>query len=232
MRLLSLSLLLLFTTSSLAVEESVNVGQVRCGKVKLKCTMKVSFKCDCSEVIKVTPKCNKKAKCQKVPVSFVTENGCTVTGKFKASGKKYSMSNLEIKPPSTTPTPTNPITTTTTTQSTTTTLETTSITTAEPVWTIWGEWSTCNSSSSQTMMFRHRHCINALTSAACDGEPVETAPCTAESPNQPACQNSTNAGEHAILVNRFVKTTPLQVPRSKTTFITMLHDECYFLSLY
>ena len=78
MRLLSFTLLLLVTTSSLAVEETVNYGQVRCGKVKLKCTMKVSCKCDCSEVIKVTPKCtgSKKAKCQKVPVSFATENGC------------------------------------------------------------------------------------------------------------------------------------------------------------
>ena len=194
MRLLSLALLLLVTTSSLAVEDTVNIGQVRCGKVKLRCTMKVSFKCDCSEVIKVTPKCNKKAKCQKVPVSFVTENGCTVTGKFKASGKKYSMSNLGIKPPVTTPITTTTTTTTTTTQSTTTTLETTPTTTAEPVWTLWGEWSTCNSSSSQTMMFRHRHCINAPTAAACEGEPFETAPCTEEPPSQPACQNSTTSG--------------------------------------
>ena len=64
MRLPKLALLLLVTTSSLAVEETVNYGQVRCGKVKLRCTMKVSFKCDCSEVIKVTPKCtgSKKAK--------------------------------------------------------------------------------------------------------------------------------------------------------------------------
>ena len=189
MRLLSLSLLLLVTTSSLAVEESVNYGQVRCGKVKLKCTMKVSFKCDCSEVIKVTPKCtgSKKAKCQKVPVSFVTENGCTLTGKFKASGKKYSMSNLGIKPPVTTPTPTDPVTTTTTEA-------TTPITTAEPLWSSWGDWSTCDLSSLQTMKFRHRNCINAATAAACDGEPVETAPCTEKPPSKPACPNTTSSG--------------------------------------
>ena len=95
MRLPNLALLLLVTTSSLAVEDTVNIGQVRCGKVRLKCTMKVSFKCDCSEVIKISPKCvgSKKAKCQKVSLSFATENGCTVSGKFKAIGKKYSMSS-------------------------------------------------------------------------------------------------------------------------------------------
>ena len=57
MRLLSLALLLLITNSSLAVEDTVRVNKVKCGKFDLQCTMKASFKFDCTKVTKVSPKC-------------------------------------------------------------------------------------------------------------------------------------------------------------------------------
>merc|ERR1712181_207997 len=46
----------------------------------------------------VTPSCSpKKSKCTKgVNVSIDTANGCTVTGKYKNTGKKQSMSGLAI----------------------------------------------------------------------------------------------------------------------------------------
>merc|ERR1712226_1643027 len=66
--------------------EVVDIGQVKCGKVKSQCTKGVS-------------------------VSIETANGCTVTGKYKNTGKKQSMSGLAIDgfvtaPPTTTAMPT------------------------------------------------------------------------------------------------------------------------------
>lgn len=78
--------------------ETVNVGQVKCGKVKYQCKMVVAHKEDCTIVSKVTPKCSpKKSKCTKgVLVSITTASGCTVTGKYKNTGKKQIMSQLTI----------------------------------------------------------------------------------------------------------------------------------------
>ena len=150
MRLLSLALLLLITNSSLAVEDTVRVNKVKCGKSNLKCTIRVSFKFDCTKVIKVSPKCTgqKKARCKKVPLSFITENGCKVTGELNGNVKKATMSNLEIQAPA-------------------------------AKWSDWREWSECDPSAScgKGMKFRHRNC-NAPTADACDGDPVETAPCS------------------------------------------------------
>merc|ERR1712172_450256 len=60
--------------------------------------MTVTHMDDCSMVSKVTPSCSpKKSKCTKgVNVSIETANGCTVTGKYKNTGKKQSMSGLAI----------------------------------------------------------------------------------------------------------------------------------------
>ena len=99
MRLCSLVLLLLVTTSSLAVEdvETVNIGKVRCGKATFQCTMRVSYVSDCSNVKKVVPKCTPKKSCTKgVKVSFVTKRGCTVTGTYKSKGSKQSVSGINI----------------------------------------------------------------------------------------------------------------------------------------
>merc|ERR1711936_1447589 len=76
------------------IAETVNIGQVKCGKVKYQCKMTVTYMDDCSMVSKVTPNCSpKKSKCTKgVAVSIETANGCTVTGKYKNTGKKQSMS--------------------------------------------------------------------------------------------------------------------------------------------
>ena len=101
MRLCSLVLLLLVTTSSLAVEdvETVNIGKVRCGKATFQCTMRVSYVSDCSNVKKVVPKCTPKKSCTKgVTVSFVTKRGCTVTGTYKSKGSKQSVSGININP--------------------------------------------------------------------------------------------------------------------------------------
>merc|ERR1712037_515266 len=72
--------------------------QVKCGKVKYQCKMTVTYMDDCSTVSKVAPSCTpKKSKCTKgVSVSIETANGCTVTGKYKNTGKKQSMSGLGI----------------------------------------------------------------------------------------------------------------------------------------
>jgi len=80
------------------ISETVNIGQVKCGKVKYQCKMTVTHMDDCSMVSKVTPSCSpKKSKCTKgVNVSIDTANGCTVTGKYKNTGKKQSMSGLAI----------------------------------------------------------------------------------------------------------------------------------------
>merc|ERR1711971_466162 len=80
------------------ISETVNIGQVKCGKVKYQCKMTVTHMDDCSMVSKVTPSCSpKKSKCTKgVNVSIETANGCTVTGKYKNTGKKQSMSGLAI----------------------------------------------------------------------------------------------------------------------------------------
>ena len=103
MRLLGFAPLLLVTTcSTLAVEETVKVGQVKCGKVKFKCDLTVSFASNCSEVTKVVPSCTpKNKKCTKgVPVLFATKSGCAVSGTFKSNGKKQSFTQINIAPPS------------------------------------------------------------------------------------------------------------------------------------
>ena len=111
MKLLSFTLLLLVTTFSQAVEETVNVGHVKCGKVNFRCSMKVTFGSDCSTVSRVVPRCTpKKSKCTKgVPVTIVTKRGCKVSGIFKSNGRKQSVTEILIlpsteAPPSTTPT--------------------------------------------------------------------------------------------------------------------------------
>jgi len=75
--------------------------------------MTVTYMDDCSMVSKVAPNCTpKKSKCTKgVSVTIPTVNGCTVTGKYKNTGKKQSMSGLAIDgfvtaPPTTTAIPT------------------------------------------------------------------------------------------------------------------------------
>ena len=108
MRLCSLALLLLVTTSSLALEETVKLDKVKCGKATFQCIMRVSFKSDCSAVTRVVPSCApKKSKCTKgVPVSFVTKSECRVTGTFKSNGKKQSVSGIDITTTTTTTSPT------------------------------------------------------------------------------------------------------------------------------
>jgi len=80
------------------VDETVDIGRVKCGKVKYQCKMTVTYMDDCSMVSTVKPNCTpKKSKCTKgVSVSIDTANGCTVTGKYKNTGKKQSMSGLLI----------------------------------------------------------------------------------------------------------------------------------------
>merc|ERR1711894_367785 len=74
------------------VDETVNIGQVKCGKVKYQCKMTVTYMDDCSMVSKVAPNCTpKKSKCTKgVSVTIPTVNGCTVTGKYKNTGQQQS----------------------------------------------------------------------------------------------------------------------------------------------
>ena len=138
------------------LEETIEIGQVQCRKVTYQqCKMKVTYKDDCISASKVVPNCSpKKSKCMKgVSISFATEKGCTVTGIYKNTGKKQTMSKLAIS----------------------TTVPSCS---GGPVeWSDWGEWSTCNASSPHT---RLRHCMNSPTFSACHGEPIETAPCTQE----------------------------------------------------
>ena len=81
------------------LEETVDVGQVQCGKVTYQqCKMKVTYMDDCSKVSKVVPNCSpKKSKCAKgVLIPFDTEKGCTVKGMYKNNGKKQTMSKLAI----------------------------------------------------------------------------------------------------------------------------------------
>merc|ERR1719462_136341 len=113
MRLCSLALLLLVTTSSLAVEDTVKLGKVKCGKATFQCTMRVSFKSDCSAVTRLVPSCTpKKSKCTKgVRVSFVTKSECRVTGTFKSNGKKQSVSGIDINVSGGAPITTSPTTT-------------------------------------------------------------------------------------------------------------------------
>jgi len=73
-----------------------------------------------------------------------------------------------------------PVMTTRTTTTTTTT--TTTATRIDGEWQEWSEWSHCDPSCSCGKKFRSRHCNNAPSAAACDGDRTETAPCS-ESPN-------------------------------------------------
>ena len=166
------------------LEETVDVGQVQCGKVIYQqCEMEVTYKEDCSKVSKVVPNCSpKKSKCMKgVSISFATEKGCTVNGMYKNTGKKQTMSKLAIS---------------TTTQAPTTVRPTTvPACSGGPVeWSDWGEWSTCNSSSPH---IRLRNCMNSPTFSACQGEPIETAPCTQE-----PIHNTTGSGELSTRVSQ------------------------------
>ena len=54
MRLLFLTLLFVASACQ-TVEETVKVGQVKCGRVNFRCNMKVTYKSDCSRVVKVVP---------------------------------------------------------------------------------------------------------------------------------------------------------------------------------
>jgi len=86
------------TTTIAPLEETVRMDQLACGQVKYKCNMFVVYNDDCSAVAKVTPSCNpKKRKCKGISFSFVTKNGCTVTGKYKNTGKKQSVIGLSIE---------------------------------------------------------------------------------------------------------------------------------------
>ena len=100
----------LINVSPPPLRETVNISQVKCGKVTYQhCKMEVTYKDDCSSVSKAAPNCTpKKSKCKKgVSVSFDTQKGCTVTGIYKNTGRKQSMSNLVIKPVPFPPTSTN-----------------------------------------------------------------------------------------------------------------------------
>ena len=46
------------------------------------------------------------------------------------------------------------------------------------VWAEWGQWSECNSTSSNSTKFRFRNCNNATSASSCDGDPTETASCS------------------------------------------------------
>merc|ERR1711962_9758 len=80
------------------VTEQFDIGQVKCGKVKYQCKMTATFMDDCSSVTKVVPSCSpKKSKCIKgVNVNFDASNGCSISGKYKNTGKKQSFSGLSI----------------------------------------------------------------------------------------------------------------------------------------
>merc|ERR1711990_538375 len=80
------------------VTEQFDIGQVKCGKVKYQCKMTATFMDDCSSVTKVVPSCSpKKSKCTKgVNVNFDASNGCSISGKYKNTGKKQSFSGLSI----------------------------------------------------------------------------------------------------------------------------------------
>ena len=147
-----------------SVEETVDIGQVQCEKVTYQqCKMKVTYKDDCSKVSKIVPNCTpKKSKCTKgVSITFATQKGCTVTGMYKNTGRKQSISKLAIS----------------TTITTTTTTTTTPGVSGTIGWSDWGEWSACNSTSPCAMTIRLRHCMNSPTSSACDGDPIESASC-------------------------------------------------------
>merc|ERR1711887_200890 len=80
------------------VTEQFDIGLVKCGKVKYQCKMTATFMDDCSSVTKVVPSCSpKKSKCTKgVNVNFDASNGCSISGKYKNTGKKQSFSGLSI----------------------------------------------------------------------------------------------------------------------------------------
>ena len=119
-------LLLVTSTSQALIEETVNVGRVKCGKVNFQCSMKITFKSDCSKVSRVLPRCRPKIdKCSKgTQVSFFTRNGCLVTGKYKTKGKRQHFSKPRIRAPVTPTTET-----TATVEKTKTTEKTTAATT-------------------------------------------------------------------------------------------------------
>ena len=158
------------------LKDTVNIRNLKCGLVTYKqCKITISYVEDCTRVVRIMPACTpKKSKCTKgTSVSFYTPNGCIVTGQYKNTGKKQSMSQISI--------------------SSAVAFPATSPGSSEVAWSDWEDWSECNSSSSNTMKFRLRHCMNSPTSAACEGDAIETAPCPSESLNQTQCQSTTNA---------------------------------------
>ena len=76
------------------LEETVILGQVKCKKTTyVECKVTVTYKENCSKVSKVVPNCTpKNYKCTKgVSLSFDTKKGCTVTGMYKNTGRKQTM---------------------------------------------------------------------------------------------------------------------------------------------
>jgi len=147
--------------SSPDLEETVVLGQLKCMKATYEeCKVTVTYKENCSKVSKVVPNCTpKKNKCTKgVLLSFDTQKGCIVTGTYKNTGKKQTMTKLIIR--ESTPT------------------ASTGCPQVIASWSEWGEWSGCNSTSPGERQFRLRHCMNSVTSSACEGHPIETASCT------------------------------------------------------
>jgi len=109
--------------------EKVKGVKVKCGKKTQTCTFTVNYSNDCKKATKVTPSCTPKSrsiKCSKgVSISFKTAKKCTISGKYKNTGTKQSVSSLSIKgvPTTTTKKTTKTTTTTTPTPTTTTTAE-------------------------------------------------------------------------------------------------------------
>ena len=174
----------LINVSPPPLRETVNISQVKCGKVTYQhCKMEVTYKDDCSSVSKIVPNCSpKRSKCTKgVSISFATQNGCTVTGMYKNTGKKQSMSKLAIG-------------------------TTTHIMPMGGTWSEWGEWSECRKK------IRHRHC-NASSVAACEGSSTETASCssTNTSSEVPSCPSGlSNSTSLSVLFFDFVFTNANQ----------------------
>jgi len=97
---------------------TVDVDAFTCSKKSIACSIVVTFAEDCSSITSAKPTCSqKKAKCNAKVISFAAggtfaTQRCIITGTYKNTGKKQSMSKLSIA--------VNPDYTTTTTTTTTT----------------------------------------------------------------------------------------------------------------
>ena len=91
---------------------------------------------------------------------------------------------------------------------------------ASAVWSEWGEWSECDPTCSCGKKFRFRNCNNAPSTAACDGDPSETAACSSKSTNQPFCQNTNNPGWYEITYVAFLTPSLTQILLSENTNAT------------